>query len=159
MTIGSIFAYYAFGDPDESECYVYGDDGGVQFVSPLKPPEEYLKNGYYDVGKEFHIFFLMGFLLMLSQQVYTFFGVMFVMKKRHIYKKLAQITIGITGVATFIWMILGSVFRWRDAGQLCSETYLYKAGKFMKVYLIILYVVIPLFMCCGLLVLIGKKKA
>ena len=111
VALGSVFGYYAFGDPDDTGCYVLNPDGPFSPFPPDHDPKDYT-----NVGRDFYIFFVMGFLLMLSQLVYTFFGVMFVVRQRHFYKKLAQISITITGISTIVWMIMGSVFRWRPQG-------------------------------------------
>ena len=159
VTIGSIFAFYAFGKPDTIGCYAYKLPGEVVSyeASPLPPSDD--ETEYMDVGAEFHAFFLMGFLIMCSQLVYIFFGVLYLVRQRHPYKKAAQISILITGVCTFAWIIMGSVFRWRAAGQACSEDYLFKSGRFMKVYLILMYVVWPIFLCCGICAILADKKA
>ena len=55
--IGGLFGYYAFGNPDDSnECYFA--DG-----QPHLTEQEGRENA--DVGMNFYIFFLMGFILVV----------------------------------------------------------------------------------------------
>ena len=61
VVTGSIFAYYAFGAPDETDCYASENSRGNYVAYPLPPNKD-----YNDVGREFHVFFVMGFLLMVS---------------------------------------------------------------------------------------------
>ena len=75
VALGSIFGYYAFGNPDSTGCYYLKPYGPAFPLPPDRDPKDYT-----DVGEDFYVFFLMGFLLMLSQLVYTFFGVMYVVR-------------------------------------------------------------------------------
>ena len=79
------------------------------------------------------------------------FGFLFVRSRSAFYGWVAKIGLTVTSFASIAWLIMGSVFRWREEGEVCSESYLYKSGKFLKVYLILMYVVLGLFGCCGVL--------
>ena len=91
--------------------------------------------------------------------MYTFFGVLYVRKKRKFYLKIARFLIAVAGLTTIGWLIMGSVVRFNDSGTKCSENILYKSGKFIKVYLILMYTVLSLFMCYGVLGCLIMKPA
>ena len=56
-TLGGLFGYYAFGSPDNfSTCY---------FTNGEAYPIMQENTDSLDVGKRFHIFFLLGFCLMV----------------------------------------------------------------------------------------------
>ena len=112
-----------------------------------------------DVANEFHWFFLIGFTLMMLQIVYTLLGVCYVHTNKAWVGKLAKILIAITSVTSVLWLILGSIFRFKQSGVACSEDLLHASGKFIFVYLIIMFVILGLFLCCGVVACIIIKPS
>ena len=90
----------------------------------------------------------MGFILLLLQIIFTILRILYLSFGRQIYKRFSELVGGFNTCAFVAWLVMGSVFRWRDEGQLCSEDLIPKAGKFMQVYLILMFVLVPLFICC-----------
>ena len=146
-TLGSIFGIYAFDNPD-GPCY-YKD--GVAYVSAGK--------GRSDVAYEFYWFFLIGFLLMLMQIIYTTLGVIYMHTNNPLYARIAKILFAITSLTSILWLILGTIFRFKKSGQVCTEVLLDSSGKLIFVYLCIMYVVLSLFVCCGIIACIIIKPS
>ena len=78
--------------------------------------------------------------------------------------KIMKIMMAVIGVFTLIFMVYASVVIFSVSGQLCRETdgFLEKSGKFIFVYLILLYCTVGVMLCCGCMffcvVLSNKKK-
>ena len=105
------------------------------------------------------LWFKFGFFMKCAGLLYAFMGFCFVGTKSALIAKPAQL-IGLIscmgGLALIIW---GSIIRWNHTGNACSgeyydgsghpAPYMWKSGKFMKVYLIIMFVMIGLGCLCG----------
>ena len=63
-TLTVVFGIYAFSDVDEEECWVRDSkSNGLMLVD--REIDTKFHSNYYDVGREFHTFFVIGFLLFL----------------------------------------------------------------------------------------------
>ena len=113
--------------------------------------------------------FTFAFIVMCASISYSLLGMIFLCTKSSGLGYCTQVIglLSCTGnIALLIW---GSIVRWQGPGRICSadyydyqgpnkpEPYMWKSGKFMKVWLIILYVVYPLACCCLCMVAIGSR--
>ena len=101
------------------------------------------------MGQYFATWFLVGFILCLVSMIYTILVGIYISTSALIFKRLANLAAVVSTIGFFLWMILGTVFRFDGPGSACSETYLRKSGQFMLIYLIIMYVFFAFFICCG----------
>merc|ERR1712151_839767 len=113
------------------------------------------------------VWFKWGFILNVVSLIY---GILAIVQLCMLNQVLANILAKVVNVGavlltlfSFAWIICGAVFRWSHAGKVCSGDYVddlslelygkpapyqWKSGKFMKVYLIIIFCFMGLALCC-----------
>ena len=75
---------------------------------------------------------------------------------------LAKLIASIQAFGTIIWLVIGAVYRWGFVGKVCSGDnvvdgniqavpYAAETGKFMKYYLMIVFGIIGVGLCCGII--------
>ena len=151
------FGIYAFNNPDKSTCWA--QEGS-------KTPSPVALNQMVNVTESMTNFFTFAFIVMCASMAYSVFGAIAIAAKSTGLGSCAQL-IGLLsctgGIAIVIW---GSIIRWGEPGRTCAgdfyegegkpEPYLWKTGKFMKIYLILLYIIWGLISCCCLCMCIGN---
>ena len=111
-------------------------------------------------------FFTFAFIMMCASMAYSVFGAIAIAAKSTGLGSCAQVIALLACVGSIAAVIWGSIIRWGEPGRTCSgdfyegegkpEPYLWKTGRFLKIYLIILYIgwgfiaCCCLCMCCGL---------
>ena len=148
----AFFGIYTFNNPDDSDCYASGDLAStIDF------------KGSKNVGKEFQIVFLTGFILCFINLAYAAVAVCFFMYAAKCMLSLASCLVACSGALTLAWMVYASIVIFSEEGQACSEDgFLPKSGQFIKVWLIIVYVCVGLICCCvcmfGCIITNNKKR-
>ena len=104
-------------------------------------------DGATDVGRQFHIIFVLGFAQCVINLLYALVAMCFFVTGGFSLLKMASCLVCISGSITIAWMIYASVVIFSDEGQKCHDTYLEKSGQFIYVWLIIVYVCFGL-LCC-----------
>ena len=73
-----MFGIYSFNNPDDSDCYVDSIGGDDYTAYPDKP--SYLEHDdLRNVGKDFKIIFICGFVMCIINLVYAFMGILYFM--------------------------------------------------------------------------------
>ena len=74
-----MFGIYSFNNPDDSDCYVVHILG--EYYSYNYMPDNLDHNDIRNVGKDFEIIFICGFVMCLINLVYAFLGIVYFMKE------------------------------------------------------------------------------
>ena len=103
--------------------------------------------------------FKWGFILMCTSIAYVVLTLVYKCLESGLIAAFAHGVFCLQSIAMIVWIVFGSILRFSMVGKVCSgdyyhgdddaEPYDWQAGQFMFVYLIIMYVVIGLFVCCG----------
>ena len=152
------FAQYTFKNPDIFQCV----------ANSSLMPEFGGGNEYTDVTQRFKIWFECGFILNCVGILYSILAlIQILVKDRRLGEMITRlVNVGslLVMVVTIAWVITGTIFRWNHHGKVCSGDYVdqtfidawghfppyqWKSGKFMRIYLIILYSIFGLMCCCG----------
>jgi len=140
------FGVYAFANPDRATCFAGTADQHATQFSETTPT---------DVGSEFYIYFLMGFIVNLVGLLGAILVIAGILLKWSMLYALGH-SINCLGMCmSFGLIITGTVFRFRHEGKVCSGVYylesypgtaagdildsdfLFSSGRFIKIYLII----------------------
>ena len=102
--------------------------------------------------------FYYGFVLMCSGLVYSLMTFAYQANRSELMSNVTH-CIGIIQItAIFIWMIVGTVVRFSDTGEVCSgsgttvdsvDPFMEHTGRVMQSVLVLMYVLFGLMFCCG----------
>ena len=142
--MGTFFGIYTWNNPDDSECYSWPEsDAAVS--NPIG-----IENAK-DVTRQFHIWFMVGFIISAVSLVYSFLAIAFLATKKGVFLGTANSFFMLALLGNLGWTVCGTVFRFKHHGKVCSGDYFnsdlysevppfqWKSGRFMIVYLIILW--------------------
>ena len=144
-----MFGYYAFAAPDGNiGCFVTGSDDNL--IASPKPSA-----GSVDIGRKFHLIFLVGFANYLINMFYVLAGGIYLSCKHSGLLKVASCILCVSGLMCLGWIIYAAIVIYGDEAQLCQDTLLPKSGKFIYYYTTITLVLMSIGcvfgVCCGCL--------
>ena len=142
------FTIYAFDNPDDSECYVvchhkYKSTFGKTCVAFPDYQEDSV-----NVKQEFRITFLTGFILSIVNLLYAGVCILYFICEKQKVLRTASCCVVLSFLLTVTWMVYASSVIFSKWGHRCRVTYLPQSGKFIFIWLIIVY------FCLGFCVLV-----
>ena len=157
--MGVYFAIYAFNNPDEHKCYVACNEEWRFWGSECYPFENQVENSV-NVSKYFYYAFLTGFVLSIVNLMYAGVCALYLLYEQKTMLKTASFCVILSGFLTISWLIYASIVIFSNSGQICMDSFLPQSGKFIYVWLIIVYVCIGFFLLvCILCCCIMARKA
>lgn len=153
--MGPFFGVYAWNNPDgDFECYSW-DDSYAAIANPVGIPES------KDVSFRFAAWFIWGFALAIGGFLYSVVAITYMVTEKLFLLQIANSLLTLCLIGNLGWTVCGSVFRYKHYGKVCSGDYfddelygevdpfLWKSGRFMFIYLLILWSFWILFIVCG----------
>lgn len=108
------------------------------------------------MSKRFNAFFLLNFLIFTSNLVITCFEMILIRVKLTEHLILADCMNLVSGLIWFCLCVVGCSYRWDHNGKVCSGDfvdfgaegpYLFKAGRFISIYLTFVLTVLGVIWC------------
>ena len=158
LIINAVLAYYfyqyAYANPDEGQCWA---------AESSRTPVATETAGYTNVTANFHSWFFWGFIINIVSLVVAVLQFIAAGLKSEGIGKLAACVAGPLGCVGLVWFIMGLVWRYGEAGNVCSGDYVvagtdgtvqqtapyaWKSGYFLNLYyLIVMWVLISVCAC------------
>ena len=163
-----LFYVYAFNNPDEGSCFAKeGNEIGQPSVpvittgsgpSSASTPQA----GYIDMTIKFQTWFFYGFILSCIGMGVSIIAFLYHATEIDFCARLHNLLGCVSCCGSLAWLVSGAVFRWSFTGKVCAgdfvegddkvEPYAWRSGKFINLYLMIMFSLFGLLCCCGITV-------
>ena len=144
-------------NPDEGSCFANSE--GV--IAATGAETKTMAGKFFAVSRLFEMWFMCGFILTCSSLAFYIFSFLnFKYCRANLMNELNRAIGYFSVLGTLVWLVLGTVLRWSLPGKTCSGDmvddksgqvpYQWSSGRFIKIYLFILFGVVSITLICAI---------